>query len=1050
MKNTLLIGAFIVLSSLISNLAYSQGCVNADFSNNDFTNWTGGTGSCCPINISGTGIVSGRHTIMSGPGTDPNACDDITVVAPGYTYSARLGNPSVGAQAERLSYTYTVAQGSELFTYQYAVVLYDPGSSHSPGEKPRFEISVLNSNGQIISQQCGYYQVAASAQVEGFRNCGNVRYRAWTPVGIDLSAYVGQQVTIQFQTGDCDLGGHYGYAYIVGECNPLEIQVDYCPSNSNVATLTAPAGFSYQWSSGATSRSITIPNPANNSQYSCTLTAVTGCQVTLNATISATAVNTLFSYPPPCPDEPIQFTDLTTSNIGQVVTWEWDFGDNGTSNVANPQHTYTSSGLYNVSLTAITGSGCQATYVETIDVNPIPQAGFAAPTVCDGTPATLTNTTLFPPTIGSWEWDFGDGTSDTQFWDGTHQYDSADVYDVTLIARSHNGQCTDTARGQITVGPLPTADFTFNDVCFGEPVYFTNTSTGGITNSVWDFGDNTYAYEPDPVHDYLSPGNYEVILTVTNPDGCVASDTQTVTVNQVPYSQFSFGNICAGGPVTFTNSSIMYPNNNITDFEWYFGNDPIPNTTDWDPDYTFSPPGTYLVTLITHSPGRACSDTLSDSVRVFAPPVADFNFQNTCLGQPAAFSSISSGDITSWRWDFGDNSAVNYNPSVSHNYDTAQTFDVKLVVTTVYGCSDSTTQTVEVYPSPTASFTAEPVCEQVQTDFITSSTIPPQSTIVRHSWDFADLTPITDGPTVSHTYSNPGNFNVTHYVESAEGCVDSIVQPVIVNPKPVVNFAGEPREGCSPVCVDFRDLSGIMSGSNAEFYWLFGDGNFSPVQNPSHCYKNLSSDSLSPSNVTLTVTSDKGCVNSLRKDHYVEVYPTPGAGFDFAPKITTLVFPTISFYDESVDATKWLWNFGDIQVNNTSELQSPEYTYLDTGTYNITQVVYNDFGCSDSTDVTVIVNPDYTIYIPSAFTPDDNEVNDKFYVTGVGIQEFEIRIFDRWGSMVYFSKDIKQGWDGEVRDVGRTAKQDMYVYTVKILDLLGEEHSYNGKVMLLR
>ncbi len=1051
MKNTILrIGAFVLLSLISNHLVYSQGCVNADFSNNDFTNWTGRTGSCCPINMGGNGIVNGRHTIMTGAGTDPNACDDITVVAPGYTYSARLGNPAVGAQGERLSYTYNVQAGSELFTYQYAVVLQDPG--HSAADQPRFEIRVLDGNGQLISQQCGYYQVTAAANIPGFRTCGgSVRYRAWTPVGIDLSAYIGQNVTIEFTTGDCDLGGHYGYAYIVGECNPLEIQVDYCPSNSNVATLTAPAGFTYQWNTGATSRSISIADPPNGSQYSCTLTAVTGCQVTLNATITSTAVNTLFDYPPPCPNAPIQFNDLTTSNIGSIVTWEWDFGDGTTSDQQHPTHTYASSGLYNVSLNAITGSGCQATYVETVDVNPVPQAGFAAPTVCDGTPATITNTTLFPNTIGSWEWDFGDNTPvNTTNWDATHTYDSAATYDVTLITRSHNGACTDTATGQITIAPLPTAGYTFNDVCFGTPVDFTNTSQGNITNSVWDFDHNSPpGYEPEPQHDFPAPGDYDVELIATNVHGCSDTVVQTVTVNANPHSSFDFGNVCAGANISFTNSSVMPPNNNITDWVWDFGDGSNLDSTNWEPTHSFSP-GNYYVTLVTHSPGRACSDTLGDSVRVFNPPVAAFDFQNVCLGQAMIFTNQSSGDITSWEWDFGDNSAVNYNPNIAHTYDSAITYEVELQVMTIYGCSDSVTQTVEVYPSPTASFEAEPVCEGEISNFTSSATIPPQSSIVRYQWNFADLTPTVDGQTVNHAYTNPGNFNVTHYVYSDEGCIDSIIQTVVVNPKPVVDFAGEPKEGCSPVCVDFRDLSGIMSGTNAEFYWLFGDGNFSPAQNPTHCYKNLSSDSLSANDVTLTVTSDKGCVSSLRKDQYVQVYPTPEAGFDYEPKITTLVFPTISFYDESVDATQWLWNFGDIQVNNTSEAQNPEYTYLDTGTYSITQVVYNDFGCTDSIDVTVIVNPDYTVYIPSAFTPDDNEVNDEFYVTGIGIQEFEIRIFDRWGSMVYFSKDINEGWDGEVRNQGRTSKQDVYVYTVKILDMLGEEHSYNGKVMLLR
>jgi len=264
--------AFVLFSVLLFTApsAWSQGCDNADFSSNSFVNWVGRTGSCCGISTPTAGIVNGRHTIMSGTSTDPVACDQISVVAPGYTTSARLGNSNVGAEAERLSYTYLVTAQNALFTYSYAVVFEDPG--HSISEQPRFEIRVLNAGGQLVSPQCGFYQVTAAANISGFRDCGGVRYRAWTPVGIDLSAYVGQNITIEFSTGDCALGGHFGYAYIVGECNPLEIQVDYCPSNSDQAILTAPKGFDYLWSTGQTTQQITLNNPPNGAGYSCTLT----------------------------------------------------------------------------------------------------------------------------------------------------------------------------------------------------------------------------------------------------------------------------------------------------------------------------------------------------------------------------------------------------------------------------------------------------------------------------------------------------------------------------------------------------------------------------------------------------------------------------------------------------------------------------------------------------------------------------------------------------------------------------------------------------------
>ena len=129
----------LVILSLITNSIYSQvsSCPNSDFESGTFSGWQGSTGSCCPISTPNLGLVPGRHTIMTGSGTDPNTCDVVSVVAPGGLYSARLGNDSVGAGAESLTYIVNVTPTSTLFIYKYAVVLEDPG--HSTNDQPVFK-----------------------------------------------------------------------------------------------------------------------------------------------------------------------------------------------------------------------------------------------------------------------------------------------------------------------------------------------------------------------------------------------------------------------------------------------------------------------------------------------------------------------------------------------------------------------------------------------------------------------------------------------------------------------------------------------------------------------------------------------------------------------------------------------------------------------------------------------------------------------------------------------------------------------------------------------
>jgi len=1033
------------------NQGWAQGCDNADFSNNDFINWQGRTGSCCGINTPTAGIVNGRHTIMTGNGTDPVACDDITVVAPGYTTSARLGNSGTGAQAERLSYTYAVTAANALFTYQYAVVLEDPG--HGPADQPRFEIRVLNAGGQVISPQCGYYQVTAAANIEGFRTCGAVRYRAWTPVGIDLSGFVGQNITIEFSTGDCDLGGHFGYAYIVGECNPLEIQVDYCPSNSDQAILTAPKGFSYLWSNGQTTQQISISDPPNGSVYSCTLTAVTGCQVTLNATITSTAVNTQFSFPPPCPGVPVQFTDESVANIGSVVSWDWNFGDGTTSTDQHPVHTYALSGLYNATLTAMTSGGCMATYSTTVNVNPFPQAGLSAPPVCHQTPTQFINTTLFPPTIGSWTWDFGDSSPiNTTDWNPQHTYSIPGTYTAELITYSQNGACTDTATTTTVIGPLPIPDFEVEDVCFGETVVFTNTSQGNITNTRWRFGDTSPpSFFTNTTHDYISPGVYDVTMRIISQQGCIDSLTKTVTVSPSPVSDFSFASVCQGEPVNFTNLSTIPPaGNTIGSWVWDFGDNTPLNTTNWDPQHTYTSAGTFYVELITRSLDMVCTDTLVDSVRIYALPMVNFSMQDVCFGKPVEFLNLSTGEINTWEWDFGDQSTPNFNANISHSYPAAGTYTVTQTVTTIYGCAATMAQDVVIYPSPTVGFSYNEVCDGDTIHLSSTASVPPPGSIMGYRWNLANGGPVASGPNVSNLYAYPGNYNVKHYALTTDGCIDSLVQTVMVHPNPVVDFAGEPTEGCSPICVDFYELSGIMSGYNQGFVWDFGDGAAIAQQNTSHCYSNPTTNVLDTWSVGLTVTSNEGCVSALTKDFYIRNYPVPQSRFDLSPRQTTILFPHISFTDLSRDAVQWLWSFGDEQVYNTSTQQHPQYTYLDSGTYVITQVAFNEYGCTDTSETTLVVAPTFTVYIPNAFSPDANEVNDRFRVSGTGIIGFEMMIFDRWGKQIYYSQNIDEGWAGDVDKSGEIIKQDSYIYAIKVVDLFTKEHVFHGRVMLLK
>ena len=282
---------------------------------------------------------------------------------------------------------------------------------------------------------------------------------------------------------------------------------------------------------------------------------------------------------------------------------------------------------------------------------------------------------------------------------------------------------------------------------------------------------------------------------------------------------------------------------------------------------------------------------------------------------------------------------------------------------------------------------------------------------------------------------------------------DSIQVHMSAMPEP--DFVGDPLTGCSPLTVQYSDLSTIETGAISTWEWSFGDGNTFSGKDPSHIY-------LLPGryDVKLKVISDAGCEKEKVKPEYIEAYIVPGPNFIPKPELALLSVPTIEFQNTSTNATTqttYLWNFGDpknpLQNGGTSTQTDPSYKYSDTGHYKVTLTAKNEFGCTDSTVREVVILPDVIVYIPNAFTPDKigPESNELFRVTVEGVMTFEIKVFDRWGQLMYESDNLKtHGWAGTYLGSSEMAPMDVYVYTVKVKGLDGIDYKYTGSVTLLR
>lgn len=731
----------------------------------------------------------------------------------------------------------------------------------------------------------------------------------------------------------------------------------------------------------------------------------------------------------------------------------------------------------------------------TITVNPLPTATVSGTTaVCknDASPSiTFTGADATPPY--TFTYTLNSGTNLTVTTTGgnsasvTVPTNLASVYTYALISvqEASSTTCSQTQNGgaTVTVNPLPTAtitgttavcknatapDITFTGASATAPYTFTYTVNGVTQPTVVSTGNSVTVSVPT-----LVAGTFTyALVSVMDASSTTCSQTQsgsaTVIVNPLPTAtiagstevcrntappNITFTGAGATAPYTFTYTINGGANQTVTTTSGNSVNVPVPTGT----------VGTFLYELVSVKDGSitACSQvqTGSETVIVDPLPVANFDFTNMCLYQPVVFndsSTVSSGSIVSFLWNFGDNSPFDTTQNPVYTYGNAGTFPVTLVTTTNNGCKDTITKSTVVHPNPFTQFSTANVCDGTPVGFNDLSNIPSTDTLQSWRWNFGDNSAFNLYQSVSggHLYGSAGSYTVQLMVVSNFGCSDSVTKVVVVNPNPDLAFSTNDTAGCEFWCVNLTDLSSISSGSNASWLWNFGDGNSSGE--PSHCYANDSVYAPLSFNIDLTVASDSGCISYLSKPNYITVYPNPVANFITQPEIETIMNPVISFVDASTGADFWTWDFGDgstpysIGIDSSSIITPSPYTYQDTGTYTIMLITSTQYSCVDTTYQKIVIGPDVSFYIPNAFSPNNDGINDTFFPKGIFISQFEMTIFDRWGNSVFFSDDFHKPWDGKANYGNEIAQPDVYIYVIKGTDIYRKKHNYKGIVTLVK
>ncbi len=484
---------------------------------------------------------------------------------------------------------------------------------------------------------------------------------------------------------------------------------------------------------------------------------------------------------------------------------------------------------------------------------------------------------------------------------------------------------------------------------------------------------------------------------------------------------------CSLQPVTFTNQTKAKGN-----FRWEFGDGNISQTN--SPVYNYASPGTYNVKLSLTTPGGCTADTTKNSVvQIYPTPLAKFTINKTadCNIINANFTNQSTvgGNYT---WDFGDGSIDNsVNPI--HVFSTPGTYDVKLSVLSVNGCVDDTIVKQALLSSDfklvNFSVTNNQGCAPYNTTFNNSSSL-----IGTCEWDFGDGT-ASSASNPSHIYTQAGTYTVKLKVTSVDACVIETIKTsmITVYDKPQINFTADDMDDCYPHTVNFTNTS--TSGSTC--FWEFGDNSTSNSWSSKHIYTTSGT-----YDVKLAITSVHNCIADTIVNAMILVHnePKPVADFSFNPQPTNIFQTEISFTDLSYSKiTNWQWYFDiDGSIDSTNE-QNPTKKFPEEkgGVYPVLLKVSNALGCDDTLRKKVVIFDFSTIYIPNAFTPNNDGKNDVLYIGHSNLSYFKLLIFDRWGEVVFQTNNADEQWDGKCK--GEPVQMDVYTYKA---DWKGERNGY--------
>ena len=422
-----------------------------------------------------------------------------------------------------------------------------------------------------------------------------------------------------------------------------------------------------------------------------------------------------------------------------------------------------------------------------------------------------------------------------------------------------------------------------------------------------------------------------------------------------------------------------------------------------------------------------------------------------CVGSTITFTNLSTiitnnQGLKPYFWDFGVPTLTNdtsnlYSPS--YTYQDTGKYTVTLIANRGKPCTDTVKKEVYAYPTLIVNFD-KPQKQCLKNNlfsFEAKGDYLPD--FVKFNWDFTSVaTPgsstLKNVPSV--VFNQSGLFFVKLLAKQF-ACRDSLIDTVRVIKPPQAKINNLPSKACNPALIGFSN--GSTSDLSLTYYWLFSNGRTSRDYEPTIRF--------SPAGIysaTLMAITSGLCVDtSITSVKNLTVLPNPTASFNFSPKETSIFEPEITISNTaSPDVISWEYLFGD---NVRSTFSDDKHVYQDYGNYLISQIVTNSFGCRDTANNIVKILPEFRFWVPNTFTPDNNLLNDVFAPITIGVYNYELEIYDRWGEKIFTSNNVNKGWNGFYK--GNLCQQDIYAWRILFKNVVNQRiEEYYGHVLLLR